>query len=372
MRAIGHNQRCFIIAEAGVNHSGKLESALALVDAARQSGADCVKFRAYKSDLMVGQHMPRSEHHAGEGSERDWFARHELTEKDLRAIKERCDQMSIEFCASVFDLPSLECVVKLGAPLIKIPSAEITHRALVEACAHSGLPCLISTGASTSAEIARVIGWHRLASRGGTSRYEFEGGGRVALLHCVTGYPVPAAQTNLRAIFRLCTTQHVPVGYSDHADSTRLVPLAVAAGACIVQKPLTLHRDGTPQRAVSALPDEFAAMVGQVREIEDALGDGKKRSMPVEQPLLTRKAVVAARDLRKGEKLAASDLVLKRPGHGGAGVIPQDLPRLVGKTLLCDVKAEAALRWEFFAGHEVDEEANWFGQKPPREKPAGT
>lgn len=371
MRVIGNSQRCFIIAEAGVNHGGDLKSALALVDAARQSGADCVKFRAYKSDLMVGQAMPRSEHHAGEGSERDWFARHELSEKDLRAIKERCDQMSIEFCASVFDLPSLECVVKLGAPLLKIPSAEITHRSLVEACAHSGLPCLISTGASTSAEITRVIGWHRLASRGGSSRYEFEGGGRVALLHCVTGYPAPAAQTNLRAIYRLRTTQHVPVGYSDHADSTRLVPLAVAAGACIVQKALTLSRDGSPQRAVSALPDEFAAMVGQVRELEEALGDGKKRAMPVEQSpaAKTRKAVVAARDLRKGEKLAAADLALKRAG-GSPGVIPQDLQRLVGKTLLCDVQAEAPLRWEYLAGHEEDE-PSWFGQKPPREKPAG-
>jgi sialic acid synthase SpsE len=183
---------------------------------------------------------------------------------------------------------------------------------------------------------------------------------------------VPEAQTNLRAIFRLRTTQHVPVGYSDHADSTRVVPLAVAAGACIVQKALTLKRDGSPQRAVSAMPDEFASMVGHLRELEDLLGDGKKRAMPVEQSMLgqTRKAVVAARDLRKGHKLGASDLALKRPGSSASGVVPQDLPRLIGKTLLCDVNADAPLRWEFFAG-QPDDEPSWFGQKPPREKPEG-
>ncbi len=355
-----------------MNHGGDLKAALALVDAARQSGADCIKFRAYKSELMVSQSAPRAKLHTGEGSERDWFARHELCEKDLLALKQRCDQMSIEFCASVFDLPSLETVIRIGAPLLKLPSAEITNRELVQACAQSGLPCLISTGASTAAEISRVIGWHRLGARLGASRYEFEDGGRVALLHCVTGYPVPEAQSNLRAIYRLRTTQHVPVGYSDHADSTHVAPLAVAAGACIVQKALTLKRDGTPQRAVSALPDEFAAMVGQLRELEEVLGDGKKRAMPIEQPLLaqTRKAVVAARDLRKGDKLSVADLALQRPGNGSLGVIPQDLPRLVGKTLLCDVQAEAPLRWEFLAGHEEDE-LSWFGQKPPREKPAG-
>lgn len=371
MRAIGHSQRCFIIAEAGVNHGGTLESALALVDAARQSGADCVKFRAYKSDLMVGERVPRGALHAGEGSERDWFARHELSEKDFRAIKERCDAMSIEFCASVFDMPSLETVVGLGVSLIKLPSAEITNRGLVEACANTGLPCLVSTGASTAAEISRVIGWHRLAARGGNSRYEFEGGGRVALLHCVTGYPAPASQTNLRAIHRLRLTQHVPVGYSDHSDTCALVGLAVAAGACVVQKALALSRDGTPQRAVSALPEEFATMVGRVREIEEALGDGRKRPMPVEQPLPApaRKLVVAAHPLRKGTSLRAIDLTLKRPGIPVQGVIPQDLPRLVGKTLLCDVAADAPLRWEYLAGHD-DDEPSWFGTTPPRDKPA--
>lgn len=371
MRVIGHSQRCFIVAEAGVNHGGELKAALALVDAARQSGADCVKFRAYKSELMVGKAVPRSELHAGEGTEHDWFARHELSESDLGAIKKRCEQMSVEFCASVFDLPSVEAVVRLGVQLLKIPSAEITNRALVEACARSGLPCFISTGAATAAEISRVIGWYRLAARGGNSGYEFEGGGRAALLHCVTGYPAPASQTNLRAIYRLRTTQHVPIGYSDHADTTHLVPLAVAAGACVAQKALALKRDGTPQRAVSALPDEFAAMVGQVREIEQALGDGRKRAMPVEQPLPAqmRKAVVAARGLRKGEKLAVGDLALKRPGREMQGVVPQDLPRLVGKTLLCDVAEEAPLRWEFLADQEA-EEPSWFGTKPPREKPA--
>lgn len=373
MRVIGHSQRCFIVAEAGVNHGGDLKAALALVDAARQSGADCVKFRAYKSELMVGQAAPRAELHAGEGSERDWFARHELSAQAFGAIKKRCDDMSIEFCASVFDLPSLETVVRVGAALLKIPSAEITNRALIEACAQTGLPVLLSTGASTAAEISRAIGWHRLAARGRERRYEFEGGGSVALLHGVMGYPVPAAQTNLRAIHRLRLTQHVPVGYSDHSDGCGLAPLAVAAGACVVQKALALKRDGTPQRAVSALPEEFAAMVGRIREIEEALGDGRKRAMPVEQSLLaqTRKMVVAARDLRQGETLGAADLALKRPGQSVQGVIPQDLPRLFGKKLLCDVKAESPLRWEYLAGHQEDE-PSWFGQKPPRERPKET
>lgn len=370
VRTIGHSQRCFIVAEAGVNHGGDLKAALALVDAARQSGADCVKFRAYRSELMVGERAPRGALHAGEGGEREWFARHELSAQALAAVKKRCDEMSIEFSASVFDLPSLETVVGLGVSLLKIPSAEITNRALIEACAQTGLPCLLSTGASTAAEISRAIGWHRLAARGKAGRYEFEGGGGVALLHCVSGYPAPASQTNLRAIHRLRLTQHVPVGYSDHSDTCALVPLAVAAGACVVQKALALARDGTPQRAVSALPEEFATMVGRVREVEEALGEGRKRPMPVEQPLLaqTRRLVVAARALRKGETLSAEDLALKRPGAPAQGVIPQDLPRIVGKTLLCDVDADAPLRWEFLAGH-VDDEPSWFGTTPPREKP---
>lgn len=288
----GGKPRAFIIAEAGVNHNGDLRLAKRLVDAAKAAGADAVKFQSFRSDGLVTRSARTADYQRAATRARSQFAmlkKLELGEKAHAILFAHCRRKGILFMSSPFDAESADLLGRLGVDRFKLGSGEITNRGLIEHVARKKRPIILSTGKSTLDDVRRALRWIR-----------DEGRVPVTLLHCVTQYPLPVGEVNLRAMDTLRETFGLPVGYSDHTRGIT-VPLAAAArGAVVIEKHLTLDRrlPGPDQRA-SLEPAEFKAMVRGIRDVEACLGDGVKRVAACEAKnrLVARRSLVAARDL---------------------------------------------------------------------------
>jgi N,N'-diacetyllegionaminate synthase len=243
--------RVDVIAEVGVNHNGNWLKALDLIDAAKTAGADVVKFQLFSADKL----------------KRPELRPLELSQIHMRALKAHCEEVGIEFLCTPFDLDSLQFLVDLGVKRLKISSGCITNKSLLTAAKNSGLPIIISTGMSTPDQAWDA---YRLL-------------GHCTTLHCTSAYPCPVEDVNLRVLDRLPP----PFGYSDHTDGIIVALAAVARGATVIEKHLTLDRDQNgPDHKASVEPDEFKDMVDGIRYLEKALGDGIKRPMPSEKPAM--------------------------------------------------------------------------------------
>jgi N-acetylneuraminate synthase/N,N'-diacetyllegionaminate synthase len=329
----------FIIAEAGVNHNGDLERALAMVDAAKAAGADAVKFQTFKAERLVSRGAPKAPYQEktspDDASQLSMIARLELNAKEHRLIKERCDRAGIQFLSTPFDESSADLLDELGVRLFKLPSGEITNKALLEHVARKGKPVILSTGMSELAEVERAVGWLKAVSPA-----------PITLLHCLSEYPAPADQVNLAAMDTLRDAFGLPVGYSDHTLGIDISLAAAARGAAVIEKHFTLDRSlPGPDHKASLEPNELAALVRGVRAVESALGDGIKRPAPCEQAnrLVARRSLVAARDLGRGHVLARADLSAKRPG---TGIAPAELETLIGRPLKKAVVQDEVLTWD--------------------------
>jgi N,N'-diacetyllegionaminate synthase len=332
----------FIIAEAGVNHNGSLDLALRLIDAAKASGADAVKFQTFRADLLATQSAhkaPYQERTTPEAeSQFEMLRRLELDAAAHQRLIDHCRQVGIQFLSSPFDAQSADLLATMDVPVYKIPSGEITNLPFLRHLARKGRPLILSTGMSTLGEVEEAV--QVLQAAGAT---------RLTLLHCVTEYPAPYAEVNLRAMETLRTTFGLPVGYSDHTPGIDIAIAAVALGAEVIEKHFTLDRSlPGPDHAASLEPDELRQMVAAIRHVEVALGTGIKAPAPCELPNISvaRKSVVAARALPKGHQLAAEDLGIKRPG---SGLAPKLLPSLVGRTLRVDIGKDEIINWNHMA-----------------------
>jgi N,N'-diacetyllegionaminate synthase len=334
--------RVFIIAEAGVNHNGSLDMALQLVDAAKQSGADAVKFQSFKADQLA----TRSAHKAAyqerttsqAESQFDMLKRLELDRAAHERILRHCEDRGIQFLSSPFDLPSIDLLAEMNLPVYKIPSGELTNEPYLRKIGAKGKPVILSTGMATLGEVEEAINTLRAA-----------GAGQLTLLHCVTEYPAPYAEVNLRAMHTLKLAFGLPVGYSDHTPGIEVSIAAAALGAEMIEKHFTLDRSlPGPDHAASLEPGELKAMVTAIRNVEAALGTGIKAPAPCEIPNISvaRKSLVAASSLPAGHKLQEQDLNIKRPGNGLA---PKLMPALVGRTLRVAVEQDALIRWDDLA-----------------------
>jgi N-acetylneuraminate synthase len=334
--------RVFIIAEAGVNHNGSLDMALQLVDAAKQSGADAVKFQSFKADQLA----TRSAHKAAyqerttsqAESQFDMLKRLELDRAAHERILRHCEDRGIQFLSSPFDLPSIDLLAEMNLPVYKIPSGELTNEPYLRKIGAKGKPVILSTGMATLGEVEEAINTLRAA-----------GAGQLTLLHCVTEYPAPYAEVNLRAMHTLKLAFGLPVGYSDHTPGIEVSIAAAALGAEMIEKHFTLDRSlPGPDHAASLEPGELKAMVTAIRNVEAALGTGIKAPAPCEIPNISvaRKSLVAASSLPAGHKLQEQDLNIKRPGNGLA---PKLMPALVGRTLRVAVERDALIRWDDLA-----------------------
>lgn len=337
----------FFIAEAGVNHDGDLDTALALIDAAAQAAADAVKFQTFDPDALVTADSKLAAYQRealpGAGSQHEMLSRLRFGPDEHAALVARCAERGIMFLSTPFDSASAELLVELDVPAFKVGSGELTNLPFLNELAAYGKPILMSTGMGDLDEVAAAV---QAVSHHGTP---------LVLLHCTSSYPAPAHEANLRAIDTLRGAFGVPVGYSDHCTGFEVSLGATARDACVLERHFTLDRRRPgPDHAMSLEPDDLRRLIGQVRELERCLGDGRKRAQPSEHELrvVARRSIVAARDLPAGTVLSAGSLAVKRPG---GGLSPARLESLIGRRLQRAVRADEQLRDEHLAPAESRE-----------------
>jgi N,N'-diacetyllegionaminate synthase len=332
----------FVIAEAGVNHNGSLDLALQLVDAAKASGADAVKFQTFRADQLATRSAHKAPYQerttANSESQFEMLQRLQLDAAAHRRLIHHCRNAGIQFLSSPFDTQSADLLARMDVPLFKVPSGEITNLPFLQHLARKNRPLILSTGMSTLGEVEEAVQVLKIA-----------GAIQLTLLHCVTEYPAPYAEVNLRAMQTLKLAFGLPVGYSDHTSGIEIAIAAVALGAEVIEKHFTLDRSlPGPDHSASLEPIELQQMVTAIRHVEAALGSGIKAPARCELPNISvaRKSVVAARTLPAGHQLATGDLEIKRPG---TGLAPKLLPTLIGRTLRASVAKDEIINWDHLA-----------------------
>lgn len=337
-RVIGEGAPAFIVAEAGVNHNGNLTLAKELIDVAAKAGADAVKFQTFRTDALVSRAAPKAAYQreatgAGEG-QAAMLRPLELGSEQHVELRDRCAKRGIVFFSTPFDAVSVDLLDSLGVPLFKIPSGEITNLPFLRHVAVKGRPVILSTGMATLDEVAQAV-----------TAVRESGDPPLALLHCVSAYPAPASEMNLRAMDTLRERFGSPVGLSDHTLGIEVALAAVALGASIIEKHFTLDKNlPGPDHRASLDPGELAALVRGIRLVEAALGDGEKRPMPSEADArqVVRKSLVAARVIRAGESLTADAIAVKRPG---TGISPADLSKALGRPVRRPLAVDEVIDW---------------------------
>ncbi len=320
-RRIGADAPCFVIAEAGVNHNGDVGLARQLVDAAADAGADAIKFQVFNPELLVSATAPKADYQVqttGGGSQRDMLRKLCLPAAAWPELQDHARRRHLEFLATPFDEESLDLLLSLGVSTIKIGSGELTHLPLLAAVASKARGVLLSTGMSDLPEVERAVAV--LSPRV-----------PLALLHCVSNYPAAPEDANLKAIETLRRRFDLPVGWSDHTEGNHVSLAAVALGACIIEKHLTVDRTlPGPDHKASADPTQMRDLVRHIRAIEQALGDGKKIHRPSEAAmrLMARRSCHLRVAVPAGHVIREQDLIMLRPG---TGLSPAELPRVVGR-----------------------------------------
>jgi N,N'-diacetyllegionaminate synthase len=306
--------KTLIIAEAGVNHNGSLLIAKQLVDAAKESGADIVKFQTFKASLISTKLAKKAKYQSeltnSTESQYEMLKKLELNYSDHLDLIDYCRQKDITFLSTAFDRESIALLKKLNIPFFKTPSGEITNLPYLRDIGEAGLPVIVSTGMSTMEEIDDAL---VILQQAGTAKEN------ITVLQCNTEYPTPVEDVNLNAMLAIQKKFNINVGYSDHTKGIEIPIAAVALGARVIEKHLTLDRqmEGPDHRA-SLEPNELKAMVRAIRNIEKALGDGNKKPSASEMKNIpiVRKSIVAKMDISKGDLFTENNLTVKRPGTG--------------------------------------------------------
>lgn len=341
-RTLGPGHPAFLIAEIGINHNGDLELARTAIDAAVKAGADAVKFQNYETDDFVSDRSLtftyRSQGRVVTESQYEMFKRFELSESMLMALAAHCADLGTVFLSTPTGERGVAALVRAGSPALKNGSDFLGHLPLIAAMARTGLPTLLSTGMATAEEIAEAVVAFRTA-----------GGRNLLLLHCISSYPAPAEAANLRKLITLRNHFDCLVGFSDHTEGYEAAALAVACGACVVEKHFTLdHELPGPDHWFSSTPKEFSALVQAVRRTELMLGSEALIPAGAEETsrLEFRLSCVAAVDLAPGMLISPATLMFQRPGHG---VPPRDAEQLYGRRLLRSVRRGEVILQEHLA-----------------------
>lgn len=338
-RKIGPDQPCFVIAEAGVNHNGELDLAKRLVDVAVAAQVDAVKFQTFQPERIATQDAPKASYQEGVvrrgESQVEMLRRLALSDDAHRELMAYARDRGILFLSTPFEEGSADFLEALGVPAFKIASGELTNLSFLAHMARKGKPMIVSTGMSTLKEVAAAVRTIRAT-----------GLRELILLHCVSSYPADPSEANLRAMRTLAEAFRVPVGFSDHTPGIEVALAAVALGACVVEKHVTLDRRlPGPDHQASLEPQELAALVRGARIVESALGHGRKEPSPSEvgTAAVARKSLVAARDIPQGSRLTKEHVAIKRPG---TGLPPAMLDDVVGRVAAADIPADTVLLLE--------------------------
>ena len=315
----------FIIAEAGINHNGDIETAKKLVKAAKETGADAIKFQSYHTEEFVGVNSKNYQ----------LFKDLELSEDEFAELHELSLKEGIEFISTPLDLSYVDVLDRMNVPAFKIASGDLTFIPLLQRVAGTGKPIILSTGMSTIGEIDRAVRTIREA-----------GNDNIILLHCISAYPTPYNEVNLRAIKLLRDVFSLPSGYSDHTIGIQIPIAAVALGAKVIEKHFTLDKDMEgPDHKLSADPKEFTEMVDGIRIIEAARGDGYKRPMPCEEAgrFSGRRGIVSTVDLKDGDIISKRLLNYKRPA---TGIEPAYAGIIENRRVRRKISKDAPITWD--------------------------
>jgi len=331
---VGAGAPVYVIAEAGVNHDGQISSARELIRAAAQAGANAVKFQVFSANRLVTRNAPSAAYQQRaiqKDSQYEMLRQLELTHEQFADLKVHAERSGVEFLATPFSVEDLKFLLSIGVRAIKLASPDIVNRPLLEAANTARLPVIASTGAAEMDEIARAVQLLK---------------GPLALLHCVSSYPAPEHEANLAAIRTLSETFDCVVGYSDHTESIIIGGHAVAAGARVIEKHLTLdrHRKG-PDHAFSLEPAMMTEYVRHIRTAETYLGSGRIELTDSQREIrrLARSSVVAACAIHSGQELTRAMLTTKRPG---GGISPMDIDQLVGRRAKQEIAADTLIVWD--------------------------
>lgn len=343
-RHIGPGQPCFVIAEAGSNHGKSLATAIALIDAAADAGADAVKFQSFTADQIAADTshpIARLRDRFGEfgATLRQFYANAELPAGWVRDLFAYARERGIRPMSTPFDERSVDELVGLGMEAIKIASFELVHLPLLRHAASTGLPLILSTGMANLGEIEEAL---EVVSAAGATQ--------VALLHCNIEYPPAFDDIELRAIETMRQAFSVPVGFSDHTTGIHIPVAAVALGACVIEKHYTLSRAGDgPDHGFALEPAELASMVSAIRDVERSLGSGRKRRVAAEEihHQRGRRSLFAARDIPAGTVITRDMISVLRPG---VGLHPRYLDHIVGRTAREAIASQSPLEWSTFFG----------------------
>ena len=301
-----------IIAEAGVNHNGSLDIAFQLCKAAKESGADVVKFQTWKTEKIITKSVAQADYQVENTgcseSQFDMLKKLELSYEDFTKIKKYCDEIGIQFASTADEEESLDFLVSLGIPFIKIGSGEITNIPFLRNMGRKKLPVIISSGMSSLSEVDIAL-----------TELKKAGAPKIILLHCTTSYPCKFDDVNLNAMITLRNAFKLEVGYSDHTEGIEVPIAAVAMGATVIEKHFTLDRNMTgPDHLASTEPNDFKKMVESIRNIEKSLGNGEK--IPTDNEIsisnVVLKRCVASRKIKLGEIFTEENVCVKRNDKG--------------------------------------------------------
>jgi N-acetylneuraminate synthase len=339
---VGPGHPCFIIAEAGVNHNGDMAMARRLIEEAARAGADAVKFQTFTAERLVSPDAPKADYQLQttdrEETQYQMLRRLELSEAMHHDLITCCQQQGVLFLSTPFDALSADFLARQGMAAFKISSGEVTNLPFLEHLARLGKPLIMSTGMATLAEVDTAIRTVRQA-----------GNEQLVVLHCVSNYPTDPADVNLRAMQTMATAFGVATGFSDHTLGIEVPLAAVALGACVIEKHFTLDKTlPGPDHRASLEPDELVAMIRSIRNVEAALGHGRKEPAASEASTAAaaRKSLVAATDIAAGTVLTSEVIAVKRPG---TGLPPAMLPYVLGRTARHPIAAGCLLALELLA-----------------------
>jgi N-acetylneuraminate synthase len=355
--------KVFIIAEAGVNHNGSIEKAFQLIDTAVEAGADSVKFQTFKAENLVTKSAEKAVYQKNttdcSETQYEMLKKLELSHGLHYELIKYCEKHKMKFLSTAFDLESLDFLANsLKLKTLKIPSGEITNAPLLLAHANTGCSLILSTGMATMGEIEDALGVLAFGlindenikpSKTAFQQAYLSTAGqknlkdKITILHCTTEYPTPSNEINLNAMQTMRTAFGLQTGYSDHSEGITVPVAATAMGASVIEKHFTLDRMlPGPDHKTSLEPDELKAMVKAIRTVEQSMGDGVKAPMSSElknRPIV-RKSLIAAKNIKQGEKFSEENMVVKRPG---TGISPMEYWTMIGKTARANIIKDAMI-----------------------------
>jgi N,N'-diacetyllegionaminate synthase len=336
-KKIGKNSPCFIIAEAGVNHNGKLELAKKLVDVAVESGADAVKFQTYKSEEVVTDKAGIADYakkNIGMDIKQiEMIKKFELKYGDFKKLKIYCDKKEIMFLSTPHSFDAIDFLDEL-VPAFKFGSGDLTNIPALQHAAEKGKPIILGAGMATLNEIEEAL-----------NAIKETGNNQVVALHCTTNYPCPFEEVNMNAMRTMQESLACLVGYSDHTMGITVPVMAVTLGAVVIEKHFTLDQNiPGPDHKASLEPSELKNMVTEIRNVEKAFGRYEKKPTESEIKIIevVRKSLVAKKNIEKGTKIQRDMLYIKRPGNG---IQPFEINNVVGKIVKKQIKKDSTLFW---------------------------